>query len=90
MLCANRRLLSVAVSLFLSLSISTDALADPEYRYDEHGRVIMVITEDGTVISYTYDADGNRIRNEAGQDQRIDFDAHGKSARLGVHRKSAR
>ena len=82
MVCAIRRVLSVAVPVFLSLSISTaEALADPEYRYDEEGRVIMVVNEDGTVISYTYDADGNRIRNEAGQDQRVEFDADGKSAR---------
>lgn len=81
MWCKGRRALFVAALPLLFLALSpAPALADPEYRYDEQGRLIMVIKEDGTVISYTYDAEGKRIKNEAGEDQRVDFDAHGRPA----------
>jgi YD repeat-containing protein len=79
----NSMVISRANLLILALSItalSPSLYAEPEYRYDEQQRLILVIADDGTVTSYSYDKDGNRVRNDDGTSNRIEFDDTGKSA----------
>jgi YD repeat-containing protein len=52
----------------LLLAFTTPACADIRYLYDELGRLVRVIREDGEAASYHYDAVGNilRITRESG------------------------
>ena len=55
-----KRLLIVLFGLIIIVMFSTDVYAD-EYTYDDNGRVIEVVHDDGSVTSYTYDDNGNII-----------------------------
>jgi len=58
------KMLSVVV-LFVALSIAVTVIGGPaQYEYDNLHRLISVTYDDGTTISYTYDALGNRLTKE--------------------------
>lgn len=79
---ASVRSIAVASSITpllcaLLLSCATPAFADIRYLYDELGRLVRVIREDGEAASYHYDAVGNilRITRESGVAQTTTVDS---------------
>lgn len=60
------------------ISASSFAYAEPEYGYDEQNRIIWILDENDVFTSYSYDENGNRIKNDNSQSGRIDFDSDGK------------
>jgi YD repeat-containing protein len=54
-------LISITVIALLFVSVMTSYSETINYIYDELNRQIQVIYEDGRVVTYTYDASGNRI-----------------------------
>ena len=70
--------LAMAILAF-SLAGANPAIADPEYIYDEEGRIVLVTLEDGSVIAYSYDDQGRRITNIDPEGKRREFDQDGKS-----------
>lgn len=65
------------ISLLLTFNVAS---AEPEYRYDDAGRVVRIIHEDGSITSYSYDSHGNRIKNADGNKGSLEFDSNGKVA----------
>lgn len=65
---ATPLLLRALTSLLLALSSASLAVADIVYLYDELGRLVRVIREDGEAATYHYDGVGNilRISRESG------------------------
>jgi YD repeat-containing protein len=64
-------LLGTLASLLLTLAWAGLATADVVYLYDDLGRLVRVIREDGEAATYHYDASGNllRIARESGVPQ---------------------
>ncbi len=57
-----RRIVCLLCSLVLALIIATPLWAgSATYDYDDFGRLIEVLYDDGTRIVYTYDDAGNRL-----------------------------
>lgn len=60
----RRRLLA---SLIVALVLCPAAdLGAESYTYDQAGRLIQVVYDDGSVITYTYDANGNLLERVIG------------------------
>lgn len=55
----QRRVGTLAAMLLLATAAPSSA-GTVRYSYDAQGRLAMVTYSDGTIISYTYDAAGNR------------------------------
>ena len=45
----------------LTASVLANAAYAASYEYDSLGRVVKVTYDDGSVVTYAYDASGNRI-----------------------------
>lgn len=58
-MCHRSLSLWVAIALLLLSASMGVALAD-SYSYDTLGRIIQVVYADGSVVTYQYDAAGNR------------------------------
>lgn len=54
------KLLSAAAAFAILAGSAAPAFAGPEYLYDSAGRLIQVTYSNGVVITYRYDASGNR------------------------------
>ena len=65
--------------ILASLALSLPASAQPQHRYDDQGRLILMINDDGSVVSYSYDATGTRIRNENSDGNSLEFDSQGNA-----------
>ena len=55
-----------ALLLVFAVAIPAGAI---EYVYDELDRLVQVIYDDGTVVTYSYDAGGNRLSRTAAEDR---------------------
>ncbi len=53
------RITIAVLVLFICLFVGNGYVYADEYTYDENGRVIEIIHDDGTVTTYTYDDNGN-------------------------------
>ena len=70
--------LSLCTALFV---VSNIASAEPEFRYDANGRVILVIADDGSIISYSYDKHGEKIKAKNDKDSSMEFGKNGAVAK---------
>jgi YD repeat-containing protein len=53
--------LTVALFLVLGVAGSGPAAAGERYEYDRAGRLVKVVYDDGSTITYTYDKNGNIV-----------------------------
>jgi YD repeat-containing protein len=73
----KRAAFAVAASILLILSITERASAEPRYRYDDEGRIIIAILDDGTTVTYSYDSDGRLVAARRGDGSVVEVDAAG-------------
>ena len=60
----NHRILFSTTALALTLLVCSSAFAGTtSYKYDAHGRLIEIDYPNGAVVTYTYDAAGNRTQS---------------------------
>jgi YD repeat-containing protein len=65
-----------AIIFSLFIASTSNAFSEPEVITDDKGNIIMVIQDNGDVIQYTYNENGDRIVNKS-FDEKIEFDTNG-------------
>jgi YD repeat-containing protein len=66
------KITTLVFSCFLLLYSAPSRSAEARYEYDDLGRLIRVERADCTVVTYTYDAVGNRLSKSVAVDQDCD------------------
>ena len=67
------------LAIVAALAPSAAVLAAPQYSYDEQGRVIRIVGDDGSIVIYSYDRAGKRSRSSIAPRETLEFDAQGRA-----------
>lgn len=57
----SRRKIVYYLFTILSLLLSTPSIASVLYTYDDNGRIMSALYDNGVCVVYAYDANGNRL-----------------------------
>ena len=71
------RCLTATVLLF---TVTSSIFAAPRHIYDDQNRLVLVIEDDGTMISYSYDDENKRVRNSNDTGEAVDYSPNGGAA----------
>lgn len=74
----KKYLIILGISLYFSFK--TVSIYGADYEYDDLGRVTKTVYEDGSSVTYTYDANGNIVEIAVGADDEDETENPGKNA----------
>jgi YD repeat-containing protein len=74
---------SLSVSLMtvvMAAGMAGTAASEPRTIYDDQGRIVLEVREDGSVVSYTYDDEGRVVKSERPDGTKVEHHAESETA----------